>query len=143
MKKLVVLGGGVFAAASVSMALFGTGAAAAAPDVVGETYADASSAISDSGGTPVVATSVGGRVPQDECIVVNAWPGSFVRDSGGEFSAATGEVMLALNCNSDHATATQPGPSVASPEGREAKAAADSAKAQEEQELQAVNTPDE
>ncbi|MBS1691936.1 MAG: hypothetical protein JST91_06930 [Actinobacteria bacterium] len=142
MKKLIVLGSGIVAA-SASMALFGSGVAVAAPDVVGQTYADASSAISDSGGSAVVATTVGGRLPQDECIVTNAWSGSFVRDVGGEFGHSGGEVMLALNCNGDHATATSAGPSVASPEGREAKAAADQAKAAEEQELQAVSTPDE
>lgn len=142
MKKLIVLGGGAFVAASASVALLGTGVAVAAPDVVGQTYADASSAISDGGGTAVVATSVGGRVPQDECIVTNAWNGSFVRDVEGEFGHAGGEVMLALNCNGDHATATNAGPSVASPMGREAKAAADEAQAAEEQELQQVSTPD-
>ena len=43
-----------------------------------------------------------------------------------------GEFILALNCNGEYATATNPGASLASPEGREAKAAADEAAAAEE-----------
>ncbi len=142
MKQHIVLGGGIIAA-SASMALFGSGVAAAAPDVVGERYADAASAIADAGGTAVVASTVGGRLSRNDCLVTNAWNGSFVRDVGGEFGHSGGEVMLALNCNSDHATAASAGPSVASPAGREAKAAADEAAAQQEQELQLVSTPDE
>lgn len=142
MKKLII-GAGSVGAAAVSMALFGTGVAAA-DDYAGQTYADAASAISDSGGTAVVATRVGGRLPQDECLVTNSWGGSFLRDvGGGEMGFASGEVMLALNCNGDHATATHAGASVASPAGREAKAAADEAAAAEAEELAAVSTPDE
>jgi hypothetical protein len=144
-KKLIVLGGGAVVAASASMALFGAGVAAAAPDVVGQTYADASAAIDEEGGTVVVASTVGGRLPQDECIVTNAWDAPFVRDLdfAGEFGHADSEVMLALNCNGDHATATNAGPSLGSPEGREAKAAADEAAAAEEQQLAEVSTPNE
>jgi hypothetical protein len=60
-KKLVVVGA-AGAAASISTALFGAGIAAAAPDVVGETYADASSAIEDSGGSPKIAVTVGSKL---------------------------------------------------------------------------------
>ncbi len=144
MKKLIV-GAGAAAAAAACMALFGTGVAAAAPDVVGQTYADASSAIDEAGSTAIVASTVGGRLPQDECIVTNAWDAPFVRDMdfAGEFGHADSEVMLALNCNGDHATATNAGPSLGSPEGREAKAAADQAAAEEQQSLEEVSTPDE
>ena len=144
MKKLIV-GAGAAAAAAACMALFGTGVAAAAPDVVGQTYADASSAIDEAGSTAIIASTVGGRLPQDECIVTNAWDAPFVRDMdfSGEFGHADSEVMLALNCNGDHATATSAGPSLGSPEGREAKAAADEAAAAEQQELEQVSTPDE
>jgi hypothetical protein len=47
-----------------------------------------------------------------------------------------------LNCNGGYASANTPGNSVASPEGREAKAAADQAAAEEQQSLEEVSTPD-
>ena len=129
MKKLIGLAGGALVAASASMALFGIGVASAAPDVVGQPYADAAEAIEDEGGTPIIASTVGGRLPQDECIVTNAWDAPFLRDVGGEFSFDEDEVNVALNCNGGHATASSPGASVASPAGRESKAAADEAEA--------------
>jgi hypothetical protein len=52
-------------------------------------------------------------------------------------------VQVALNCAGDHATATNPGASLGSPAGREAKAAADEAATAEEGELVEVSTPDE
>ena len=140
MKKLIVLGTGAVGTAAVSMAFFGTGVAAA-DDYAGQTYADASSAASDAGQTVIVASRVGDKLAQDECIVTRSWDAPFVRDDvEGVFGHASDEVMLSLNCNGDHATATNPGASVASPEGREAKAAADEAAAQqsEEAELAAV-----
>jgi hypothetical protein len=142
-KKLIGFGGGAIVAASAAMGLFGVGTAAAAPDVVGQTYADASQAISDDGGTAIVANTIGGRLPQDECIVTNAQDAPFIRDSEGEFGHAQDEVLLTLNCNGGYATAGNPGASVASPEGRAAKAAADEAAASEEQALQDTSTPDE
>ncbi|WP_233213718.1 hypothetical protein [Mycobacterium hubeiense] len=143
MKKLIVFAGGAVVAASASMALFGAGVAAAAPDVVGQTYADASAAIEDEGGSPKVAVSVGGTLEQDDCIVTNAWDAPFVRDDDGSFAHAEDEVMLALNCAGGFATATKPGASLASTAGREAKAAAEEAAAEEEQELAEAATPDE
>lgn len=144
MKKLIVLGAGAAVAASAaSSVLFGAGIAAAAPDVVGQTYSDAATAIEDEGATPKVAVTVGSKLSQDDCIVTNAWDGPFLRDDGGEFLHADGEVMVALNCDGDHATATNPGASIASPAGREAKAAADEAAEAEESELEEASTPDE
>jgi hypothetical protein len=136
-KKLTIIAGA--AAATASAALFGAGIAGAAPDVVGDTYGDASSTIQQSGGTAVVATRTGSGADTDDCIVTNAWDASFIRE--GESSG--GEVMVALNCNGDVASAGKPGNSVASPAGREAKAAQDEADAAEQQELEAVSTPDE
>jgi hypothetical protein len=52
-------------------ALLGTGVAVAS-EYNGETYKDAADAISQDGGTPVVATRVGGQLSTDECIVVNS-----------------------------------------------------------------------
>jgi hypothetical protein len=137
MKDLSIFGGGFIVAAS-SLALFGSGVAGAAPDVVGQPYSDAVTAIEEEGGTAVVAVRTGDKLPQDECVVTNAWDAPFVRDMVYEdtaFGHAEDEVMVALNCAGDFATATNPGASVASPMGREAKAAAEEAAAAEEQEL--------
>ena len=148
MKKIIVVG--AFAAAA-GAALFGaTGAAVAAPsgapDVVGDTYADATSALSDAGMTPSVGVVIGGALAQDDCIVTNVQTVSALRpaaidESYPQMYPASDEVMLTLNCAGKYATATNPGASVASPEGREAKAAADEAAAAEEQELAEVSTP--
>jgi hypothetical protein len=48
-------------------------------------------------------------------------------------------VQFYLNCNGRYASATTPGNSLASPEGREAKAAADEAAAQQLQALEGVS----
>ncbi|CRZ18812.1 hypothetical protein [Mycolicibacterium neworleansense] len=154
MKKLVVGAGAAAVTTGAALSLlFGAGVAAAAPDVVGQTYSDAASAIEDSGASAKVAVTVGGKLSQDECIVTNAWDAPFVRDSGGSFGHADSEVMVALNCDGDHATANHPGASVASPAGRQAKAAADEAEAEaqaeaeaaaaEQEQLEQVSTPDE
>lgn len=137
MKKLIVLGAGAaVAAGAVSAGLIATGVAAADSNLVGFTYSDVASAIEDAGGTPKVAVTVGSKLAQDDCIVTNTWNAPTFEHTGGV-------VMVSLNCDGDHATATNPGASVASPVGREAKVAADQAKAAEEQELAEVSTPDE
>ncbi|OBG85286.1 hypothetical protein A5733_10660 [Mycobacterium sp. NS-7484] len=144
MKKLIVVGAGTAVATGAAVSLlFGSGLAAAAPDVVGQKYSDASAAIEDSGASAKVAVTVGSKLSQGDCIVTNAWDAPFVRDGGGEFGHADGEVMVALNCDGDHATAEHPGASVASPAGREAKAAADEAAAEQQQQLEQVSTPNE
>ena len=142
MKKLIVLGTGAVGAAAAALALFGTGIAAAAPDVVGQTYADAAETIDGEGATPIVAVRVGSKLAQDECIVTHAWDAPFIRDSDGEFVFADSEVMLALNCDGGYATATNPGASLASSAGREAKAAADEAAAAEEEQLEEAVAPE-
>jgi hypothetical protein len=141
MKNL--LAGGAFVLASSSAIVFGSGVAAAAPDVVGQTYSDAASAIEEEGGTAVVAVRTGDKLPEDECVVTNAWDAPFLRDEGDSFAHAEGEVMVALNCAGEFATATNPGASLLSPAGREAKAAADDAAAEEEAALEEASTPDE
>ena len=142
--KQLILGTGGVGAMALSMALLGTGVAAAA-DYDGQTYADAAAAIEESGGTPVVATRVGSQLPQDDCLVVNSQDHSYLRDPPDDVFvlSVTDEVRLNLNCAGGYATATNPGASVASPAGREARAAAEEAAAAEEQELAEVSTPDE
>ena len=144
MKQLIVLGTGGVGAMALSMALLGTGVAAAA-EYDGQTYADAAAAIEQAGDTPIVATRIGSQLPQDECLVVNSQDHSYLRDPPDDVYvlSATNEVRLNLNCAGGYATATNPGASVASPAGREARAAADEAAAAEEQELAEVSTPDE
>ncbi|HJT95339.1 MAG TPA: hypothetical protein VJ777_25955 [Mycobacterium sp.] len=145
MKNLSIFAGGAFVVASSSLALFGSGVAAAAPDVIGQPYSDAVSAIEEEGSTAIVAVRTGDKLPQDECIVTNAWDAPYLRPMTDDvyFEKAQGEVMVALNCAGGYATATNPGASLLSPAGREAKAAADEAAAAEEQELAEVSTPDE
>ena len=140
MKKSIVLSAGSAVAASALMALFGTGVASA-DDYAGQTYADASSAASDAGATVIVASRVGDKVAQDDCIVTSSQNAPFMH--GDDFAHVTDTVQFNLNCNGGYATANTPGPSMASPEGREAKAAADEAAAEEEQQLAEVSTPDE
>ncbi len=155
MKKFIVVGAGAaISAAATSAVLLGAGVAAAAPDVTGETYADAVEAIEGGGATPKVVMRVGSRLPLDDCIVTNARDESAFRPAqDGIYGYAEDEVMLSLNCDGDHATATNPGASVASPAGRAAKAAADEAAAEEaaaaeqaaaaeEAALAEVSTPD-
>jgi hypothetical protein len=143
MSILSILTGGALAVASSSVALFCAGVAAAAPDIVGQKYSDAVSAIEDDGGTAVVAVRTGDKLSNDDCIVTNAWDAPFMRDVGDSFAHADSEVMVSLNCAGGHATATNPGASLASPMGRESKAAADEAAAAEQEELEAASTPDE
>ncbi len=96
---------------------WGAPMAAAAPDVSGETYSDASKAIEDDGGKAVVATRVGDTLEQGDCIVTTVSDASFLRiDTSDE-----DEVLLSLNCAGGYATATNAGPSLASPQGRAAK----------------------
>lgn len=125
--------------ALITMALLTTPKATAAPDVVGQTYSDAVSAIEEEGGTAVVAARVGDKLDQGDCIVTNAWDASFLR-----IDASGSQVHLALNCAGGYATATNPGASVANPLGRAAKSKAEEeAENEEVEELEAPVTPDE
>lgn len=131
------------ASAAAAMALFGTGTAAAA-DYVGQTYADASEAMDEDGLDPIVATRVGDQLHEDDCIVTAAWEPPFLRGVGDDFEHSEDEILVSLNCAGPYATATDPGASVASPLGREAKSDAEKEAAeQEEQELAEAATPDE
>ena len=131
-------------AAGFAFAVMGAGAAQAAPDVVGQTYSDAVSAIEDGGGTAHVAVTVGSRLPRDECIVTNAWTvRQLVPQTSDTYYEYREDVTeVSLNCDGDHATETHPGVSIASPAGREAKAAEDEAAAQQEP-IAEASTPDE
>nr|WP_234712933.1 PASTA domain-containing protein [Mycolicibacterium komanii] len=113
--------------------------ATVAPDVVGQTYSDAASAIEEEGDTAVVAARVGDKLDQGDCIVTNAWDASFLR-----IDASGAQVHLALNCAGGYATATNPGAFINNPVGRAAKSKAEEeAENQELEELEAPVTPDE
>jgi len=144
-KKLIVFGAGpAVAAVAATVALFGAGTAAAAPDVVGDKYSDAKQAIEDGGGTATIASRVGDKLEEGDCIVTNVWDASFLR-----IDSSADQVNVALNCDGAYATATNPGASVQDPLGRAAKAKADEeaakaekeAAAQEEQQLAEAATP--
>jgi hypothetical protein len=135
-KKLMVIGAGAVGAAAVSLALFGSGVAAA-DDYADQTYADASAAASVAGQKVIVASRTGARLAQDDCIVTSSQPAPFIYGR----THVTDTVLFNLNCNGGYATASYPGASLGSPGGREAKAAADEAAAAEEQQLADAGTP--
>ena len=133
MKKLIVLGTGAVGTAAVSMAFFGTGVAAA-DDYAVQTYADASSAASDAGQTIIVASRVGDKLAQDECIVTSSQSAPFLSFMGDDFAhVCRTRPALNLNYNGGLRDGRQSRHSLASPEGREAKVAEDEAAAHESQ----------
>lgn len=125
-KRVIVSGAGIVGLGVMSMALFGTGVAAA-DDYAGETYSDASSALSGASEKGVIAGVVGDSVSQGDCIVTRSQKAPWLK--GDNFSPVTDTVLLYLNCNAKLATAGKPGNSLASPEGRAEKAAEDAQKA--------------
>ncbi len=122
MTKLIRSAAGVTGLAAVSLALFGSGIAAA-DDYAGQTYSDASGAIGKAGQKAVIAGSVGSVLAQADCIVTRSQQADWLK--GSNFSPVTDTVLLWLNCNAKLATAGTPGNSLASPEGRAEKAAED------------------
>ena len=133
MKKSIVLWAGSVCVACIG--LFGSGVAAA-DSFAGQKYGDAAT-VANNAGLSVDHLEPGGRQDvQDECIVTSSQAAPFVHN--GEHVTKT--MLFNLNCNAGYASAKSPGPSTASPQGREAKAAADRAAAQEEQQLDAAST---
>jgi hypothetical protein len=119
-----VLGVGAAAAGLVALAISASGVAAAAgTDVTGQKYSDAQSALSSAGLKPVVETVVGDQKAWPDCVVTRAQKRTVQppENSGG---SATNEMLVSLNCEAGIATATTPGNSAASPEGKAAAAAA-------------------
>jgi hypothetical protein len=142
-KKLIVVGSSAIGALAVS-ALLG-GGVASADDFAGQTYADASSAAGNAGLSVVVASRVGATSDEGNCLVTRSQTAPFASGNDGVHVSST--VQFYLNCNGGVASATKAGNSLASPEGRTARAAeeqaAAQAAAQEEAALAAVSTPDE
>jgi hypothetical protein len=135
-KKAVISGITVGAAGAVVLLAAGIAAAStsAPPDVVGMTYSDAVSKIEDGGGTAKISVTVGDR--QDamgDCLVTNATNAPFMEVSDGAFQHVDSVVLLALNCDRGVATATTPGASLGSPQGRDFQAKAEKAAEAEKQ----------
>ena len=129
MKKIIISAG--VGAAGVALGLFGAGTAAAADDVVGMTYGDAVSKIEDGGGTAKIQVTVGDRQSaMGDCLVTRATNAPFMEVSDGAFQHVDNVVLLALNCDRGVATATTPGASLGSPEGRAFQAKAEKAAAE-------------
>jgi hypothetical protein len=121
MKKFGVYVTTTLGAAAVSMAFFGTGVAAA-DDYTGQTYGDASTAISDAGKKAVVASRTGDTLSDDQCVVTHSQSAPWIK--GDDFAPVTDTVLVYLNCNATVASAKDPGNSAGSPEGKAAIAAA-------------------
>jgi hypothetical protein len=125
-----VLGVSATAAAGAALALAGSGVAVAGtpPDVTGQKYSDAQTAITGAGFTPVIKTTVGDQVAWPDCVVTRTQQRT-VQAPANSSGSATTELLVSLNCNAGVASATQPGNSAASPEGKAAVAAAAAAAA--------------
>jgi hypothetical protein len=135
MTKLIGLGMGAVCLSAVSLTL-GSGVALA-DAYAGQSYSDASKAISNAGQKAVIATSVGDSLSQGDCVVTRSQKADWLK--GDNFSAVNDTVLLYLNCNAKLATAGKSGNSLGSPEGRaekvaeEEQAAKDAAAAQQSQ----------
>jgi hypothetical protein len=116
-KKLGVYAITAVGATAVSMAFFGSGVAAA-DDYSGQTYGDASKAISDAGKKAVIASRAGDTLTDDDCTVTHSQSAPWIK--GDDFAPVTDTVLVYLNCNATVATAKDPGNSAASPEGKAA-----------------------
>ena len=120
-----VLGVGAAAAALAALAISGSGAAVAgsAPNVTGQKYSDAQTAITGAGFKPVVLTTVGDQKSWPDCVVTRTQQRT-VAPPPNSSGSATNQILVSLNCDAGVASATAPGNSAASPEGKAAAAAA-------------------
>jgi hypothetical protein len=119
-----VLGVGATAAGLVALAISASGVAAAAgTDVTGQKYSDAQGALSSAGLKPVVQTVVGDQKAWPDCVVTRAQKRT-VQAPENSSGSASNEMLVSLNCDAPIASATAPGNSAASPEGKAAAAAA-------------------
>ncbi|MDH6196742.1 hypothetical protein M2272_003395 [Mycobacterium frederiksbergense] len=117
----------VFGASAVPVGMVATGVAAA-DDYAGQKYSVVQSELSGAGMKAVVATRSGGSGSDDNCVVTSSEKAPWKK--GSNFAAVTDTVLLNLDCNAGVASATTPGNSAASPQGRQAIQQADQAAAQ-------------
>jgi hypothetical protein len=140
--RVLTLGVGLAASAAVTSVLFDAGVAqaAGAPDVVGQTYSNAQTAITGAGLTPVISTIVGDQLTQPNCQVINTVPRT-VPAPENTAGSPTSQLLVSLNCDAAVASATKPGFSAASPQGASAIAAASSSAAASSASAAASATP--
>ena len=105
---------GVAAATSlgaVALMCSGVASAGSAPNVVGQKFSDARSALANAGFKPLVSTTVGDQLQWPNCVVTNqvARTVSAPANSGGSSSS---QVLLSLNCEAAFATPGSPGNSL-------------------------------
>jgi hypothetical protein len=137
MKKLVAMAAIAIGASAIPVGILATGVAAA-DDYAGKSYADAQSALSAAGMKGVIATRSGDTVPDDKCVVTSSSKAPWIK--GDKFAVVTDTVLLNLNCSAGVATASQPGNSAASPEGRAAIQSAQQQAAQDQAQAAADQT---
>ncbi|MGV9797230.1 hypothetical protein ACWDTP_04120 [Mycobacterium sp. NPDC003449] len=114
MNKLHGVAVAAFGACAIPVGMLATGVASA-DDYAGQTYGDAQSALSDAGMKGVVASRSGDSLSDDDCVVTSSEKAPWLK---GDDFAPVSDTVLNLNCNAGVATATKPGNSAASPEGR-------------------------
>ncbi len=119
MKRILA---GALGGAAVAVAIFGAGPANADNEYAGQTYEKAEAQVSQYGGTAVIASRVGDYLPTAECLVTRSRAGNSLDSSG---NSRGNQVYLYLNCNDVTAQAGHPGNSIASVEGKKAKALRD------------------
>jgi hypothetical protein len=115
--RYVITAVGASVVSLVSLASLGTGIAAA-DDYSGQTYGDASQAISDAGKKAVIASRAGDTLDDDKCVVTHSQSAPWIK--GDDFSPVSDTVLVYLNCNATVASNKDPGNSAGSPEGRAA-----------------------
>jgi len=123
MRARAVLGVAGAATALAVLGISGSAVASAATDVTGQKYSDAQSALSSAGFKPVVVSTVGDQKAWPDCIVTRTQKRT-VQPPADSSGSATSEMLVSLNCDAGVASATSPGNSAASPEGKAAVAAA-------------------
>ena len=107
------------AAGAAAAGIFGAGVAHSAPNVDGMTWSDASARLDSWGMKAQVSTRVGDRLDEGECIVTSSTM-SAKAARGFTEDGPSNTVLVSLDCNGSVASATKPGYSAASPEGRKA-----------------------
>ncbi|HYR13394.1 MAG TPA: hypothetical protein VEQ67_04135 [Mycobacterium sp.] len=116
------------AGAALALTVSGVAVAGSPPDVTGQKYSDAQTAITGAGFTPVIQSTVGDHLAWPNCVVTRTQQRTVQPPQNSSGSAVT-QLLVSLNCDAGVASATTPGNSAASPEGKAAVAAAASAAA--------------
>lgn len=113
------------AVAALALAESGVAMADSSTDVTGQKYSDAQSALSGAGMKPVVESTVGDQKAWPDCVVTRTQKRTVQPPANSSGSAST-EMLVSLNCDASVASATAPGYSAASPQGKAAAASAKS-----------------